>query len=395
MSKRVILTLVITAALSMFVFFFILYSFEIKIDIGKKSDKNVIEAQSLIDVQEDFELKSYEKEGVELYDKSVKSVVNITSVALRYTIFYEIVPSSGIGSGSIISNEGHILTNYHVIKEVYESKKGGSITITLYNQTKYDAYIIGIDPSTDLAVLKIKSDETFQPIEIAKSTNIKVGQHVYAIGNPFGLSGTLTQGIISSLGRSITAEDSTLIEDVIQTDAAINPGNSGGPLLDSHGRMIGVNTSIFTQSNGNIGIGFAISSNTVIKVVRDILEFGLVKRPDLGIKDYYLLSQLPTAVKKHLNFPDEGIVIITISEESPSYKAGLRHYKEIKPLRLGWNNYEIPVGGDIILEIGGEKINTYSDIKSIIKYKEFDENIELKILRNGKIQTIKVDLFEW
>ena len=393
MSKKHILGYVITAVSTIAGFFLVLYILGIKLDFQEKPAQ-ILNAQSSLNVEEEeLAIKDYEREAIEIYGNSIKSVVNITTIALRYNIFYNVIPSEGIGSGSIVSEEGHVLTNYHVIREVHESKSGGSITVTLHNQEKYDAKIIGVDPSTDMAVLKIQSDKKFIPIQIINSTNNKVGQRVYAIGNPFGLSGTLTQGIISSLERSINAQDGTLIEDVIQTDAAINPGNSGGPLLDSHGRMIGVNTSIFTQSNGNIGIGFAVSSNTVIKVVQDILKFGLVKRPELGIDEYYSLSQVPSAVREYFNFPKKGIAIIEIANGTPAEKAGLKEYQEIKRLRSFWNQYEIPVGGDIILEVDGKKIDSYNDIKSIIKYKDFGESVTLKILRDGEIKEVKVELF--
>ncbi len=398
MKKGHIITYIITGILGAFVFFLILYIFggRVNFDTNNQSGikENFASAQSTILIDEkNSELTNDEKEGVNLYNNAIKSVVNITTVALRYSIFYDIVPSEGLGSGSIISEDGHILTNFHVISEVYRSK-GGSITVTLYDQSKYDAQIVGIDPSTDLAVLKIKTDKKLVPIKIAKSTNIMVGQRVYAIGNPFGLSGTLTQGIISSLGRSIQAQDGTLIEDVIQTDAAINPGNSGGPLLDSKGRMIGINTSIFTQSNGNIGIGFAVSSNTLIKVVQDIIKFGLVKRPDLGIEDYYLLSQLPSVVREYFKFPSKGVVIIDIAPDSPAAKAGLKGATKVERIRVGWNKYEIPIGGDIIIGVDGKDIDTYNDIKSIIKYKNFGDKVELKIVRNGKTEKVNVELFE-
>lgn len=393
MSRKHILGYIITAFATIGGFFLVLYFFGIKLDIVEKPEK-LLNAQSSLNLKnEQFPIKDYERESIDIYQHSIKSVVNITTTALRYTIFYDVVPSEGIGSGSIVSEDGHVLTNYHVIKEVYESRSGGSITVTLHDQKKYDAKIVGVDPSTDLAVLKIQSDDAFNPIQIVESTDNKVGQRVYAIGNPFGLSGTLTQGIISSLGRSINAQDGTLIEDVIQTDAAINPGNSGGPLLDSHGRMIGVNTSIFTQSKGNIGIGFAVSSNTVIKVVQDILKFGLVKRPELGIEEYYPLSQVPSSVRDYFNFPDKGIAIIEVANGSSAERAGLREYREIKRLRSMWNRYEIPIGGDIILEVDGKEINSYNDIKSIIKYKDFGESVTLKILREGEIKEIDVELF--
>lgn len=397
MRKRNIFTYIITGLLSIFVFFLILYFFGFRIDTS--NDKyNTVKAQSQINInEEEVELSPYEKEGIEIYNNSVKSVVNISTTTLRYDFFLNVYPTGGIGSGSIITKSGHVLTNYHVIKDVYESQKGSSITITTSNKNKYEAEIVGVDPTTDLAVLKIKSNKKFIPLAITKSENIRVGQRVYAIGNPFGLSETLTQGIISSLGRTITATDGTLIEEVIQTDAAINPGNSGGPLLDSKGRMIGVNTSIFTKSDGSIGIGFAISSDIVIKVVEDILKFGLVKRPTLGIENYsFPLSTYPKKVYEYLGFPvSYGISFYKVLKGSPADKFGLRPFTQVVVVSGFFDRYEVPEDGDVIIEIDGKKVTAYSDIKNIIKYKNFGDEIELKIVRDKKIITLKIELFDW
>lgn len=396
MKKRTVLTIIITAVLSVFIFFLVLNLLGLKINFEKNNPitpTHKINADNNLKINnEKITYSNEEKSSISLYENNVESVVNITTKSFRYTWFYEVVPSGGIGSGSIITPEGHILTNYHVIRDVHQNSRNSSIIVTLYNQKKYEASIVGVDPSTDLAVLKIDAGKSLKPIEITTTHEIKVGQRVYAIGNPFGLSGTFTQGIISSLGRSITAQDNTLIEDVIQTDAAINPGNSGGPLLDSKGRMIGVNTSIFTQSKGNIGIGFAVSSDTVVKVVQDILKFGLVKRPKLGIKDYYLISQLSPDIINHLGYPENGVVVVALNKNSPAEDAGIKSASSSVRIRQGWNVYELPVGGDIILEIDGQKIDSYTDIKSIIKYKEFNETVTIKIWRDGNIKTIKVKL---
>ncbi len=394
MKKNKILPYLLTIIFTILCIVLILYIFDIRINFSKGNSRTV-NAQSEIEVSTQQQaIRNSEEEAINLYNNNITSVVNITTVVMRYNFFFDVIPSEGLGSGSIVTEEGHVLTNYHVIADVYESQRGGSITVTLHDQTKYEADIVGVDPSTDLAVLKMKTEQQFKPIVIARSDNIQVGQRVYAIGNPFGLTGTLTQGIISSLGRTIQAQDGKLIEDVIQTDAAINPGNSGGPLLNSHGELIGVNTSIFTQSRGNIGIGFAVSSNTVIKVVDDILEFGLVRRPSLGIENYYVLSQVPDSVKEYLGFPDYGIAIIDVVPGSSGDSAGLRGATEHVRLRIRWNTYEIPVGGDIILEVDGNQVKTYNDLKSIIKYKEFGETIQLTIFRDEQKQKINVELAE-
>src|ERR1700675_5029523 len=222
-------------------------------------------------------LDTDEQNNISVYHKNIGSVVNVTSKAVAFDFFYGLVPQEGQGSGFIIDRDGHVLTNYHVIANARQ------VEVTLHNRKKYRATIVGTDRSHDLAIVQIKAPE-LSPMVLGDSKNLQVGQKVYAIGNPFGLAGTLTSGIVSSI-RSVQEPDGITIDEAIHTDAAINPGNSGGPLLNSHGEVIGINTMI--ASNGvqqSAGIGFAIPINTAKAVVNDLVTLGRVRRPALGIR---------------------------------------------------------------------------------------------------------------
>src|SRR5881392_404106 len=214
-----------------------------------------------------------EQNNISVYRKNIGSVVNITSKAVAFDFFYGLVPQEGQGSGFIIDREGHVLTNYHVIAEARQ------IEVTLHNRKKYRATVVGSDRSHDLAIIQIKVPD-LNPMVMGDSKNLQVGQKVYAIGNPFGLSGTLTSGIVSSI-RSVQEPEGVTIDEAIQTDAAINPGNSGGPLLNSRGEVIGINTMIASTPGvgQSAGIGFAIPINTAKAVLNDLLTLGKVRRP--------------------------------------------------------------------------------------------------------------------
>ena len=217
-----------------------------------------------------------EQNNIDVYRRVIPSVVNITSKTMGYDFFYGPVPEEGQGSGFIFDKEGHILTNYHVVGD------SAQLEVTLHNKKTYKATVIGRDRAHDLAVIQIKAPEVV-PVVLGESRNLQVGQKVFAIGNPFGLAGTMTRGIISSL-RPIRSPEGAYIEEAIQTDAAINPGNSGGPLLNSHGEVIGINSMIATGgSNQSAGIGFAIPINTAKAVLNDLITLGTVRRPSLGI----------------------------------------------------------------------------------------------------------------
>jgi len=221
-------------------------------------------------------LDSEEQNNISVYHKNIQSVVNITSRAMAFDFFNGLVPQEGQGSGFIIDKAGHVLTNYHVIADARQ------VEVTLHNRKKYRATVVGTDRSHDLAVIQIKASD-LSPMVLGDSKNLQVGQKVYAIGNPFGLSGTLTLGIVSSI-RSVQEPDGMMIDEAIQTDAAINPGNSGGPLLNNHGEVIGINTMIASNVGQSAGIGFAIPINTAKAVLNDLVTLGRVRRPALGIR---------------------------------------------------------------------------------------------------------------
>src|SRR4051812_23527372 len=252
-------------------------------DVSMASTTSPSAAAALADVNSD------ERNNIEIYEKYGKGVVNITTTTLEYDFFLRPVPmESGTGSGAIIDSQGHIITNFHVVRNAQQ------LEVTLPDKTKHNAKVIGADPNNDLAVIQIDAPkEKFTPIPLGTSNGLMVGQKVLAIGNPYGLERTLTTGIISSLGRSIQAENGRVIEDIIQTDAAINPGNSGGPLLNSSGEIIGINTAIFSPANsGNIGIGFAIPVDTVNRITKDLITLGYVPHATLGVSQSLALTDV-------------------------------------------------------------------------------------------------------
>lgn len=289
----------------------------------------------------------HESGVINLFESAAPSVVFITTSTLARTGMSMDVTEMprGTGTGFMWDELGHIVTNYHVIEG------GDRFTVTLGDQTSYDAKVVGRAPNKDLAVLKIQADDKIKALPIGRSDNLKVGQFAYAIGNPFGFDQTLTTGVISALGREITSVMGTKIYDVIQTDAAINPGNSGGPLLDSSGRLIGVNTAIFSPSGAYSGIGFSIPVNVVNIVVPDLIEYGQLRRPIMGIE---LVNQ------NYVKQP--GAMISKIIEDSPADTAGLLGLSRSSSgsilagdLIIGIDNYEITSGIDLIETL--EKFN--------------------------------------
>jgi len=321
-------------------------------------------------------LTQEEKINIRVFEEASPSVVNITTTTLIRD-FFSIYPQKGAGSGSIIDPSGYILTNYHVVEGANE------ITVTLYNGKKYQATFVGADPENDIAIIKIEPEEPLKPLPLGDSDNLKVGQKVYAIGNPFGLNSTLTTGIISALGRPLSTEEGRVIENVIQTDAPINPGNSGGPLLDTNGRMIGINTAIFTPSGGSVGIGFAIPVNTAKEIIPDLITYGRVRRPYLGIVGIPLWPSLSEA----LGLPvDRGILVSEVIKGGPADRAGIKG--GTKPVLI--SDTIVYLGGDIILKINGIKVGSMRDIKKALKGLKEGSKVPVVILRGKRIKRLFV-----
>jgi S1-C subfamily serine protease len=324
-------------------------------------------------------LDAEEQNNIEVYHKNIGSVVNITSRAVTFDFFYGLVPEEGQGSGFVIDKEGHILTNFHVIAEARK------VEVTLHNRKKYTATIVGTDRSHDLAVVQIKAPD-LQPMTLGDSTHLQVGQKVYAIGNPFGLSGTLTRGIVSSI-RQVQEPDGMYIDDAIQTDAAINPGNSGGPLLNWHGEVIGINTMIASNVGQSAGIGFAIPINTAKAVLNDLVTLGRVRRPALGVRtipvDPDLASQMGLSA-------DYGLLIVQVVSGGAADRAGLRGGTE----RAFLGNVPIMIGGDLIVAIDGEKIQDQQDLAQIMNKHRAGDAVKITIYRAKKKMDVQVALGE-
>ena len=293
------------------------------------------------------DLTAEERATINLFEKASRSVAFITTTNVRMDFFTRNVTEipRGTGSGFVWDQKGNIVTNYHVIQGADKAK------VTLANGEIYQAELVGYAPEKDLAVLRIEAPrKELLPIPVGTSNDLLVGQSVYAIGNPFGLDQTLTTGIVSALGREINSVAGIPIRDVIQTDAAINPGNSGGPLLDSSGRLIGVNTAIYSPSGASAGIGFSIPADVVNWVVPELIQYGKIKRPSLGVE---LAS---SSITSRLGL--KGALIIDIVEGSPAEKAGLRPTRrdrsgaiQLGDLIVGINNTKIASGNDLILEL--------------------------------------------
>ena len=322
-----------------------------------------------------------EQNNINVYRRVLPSVVNITSRAVIFNFFYGTVPQEGQGSGFILDKAGHVLTNYHVV-----AGANRGIEVKLSNKRSFKATVVGTDKVHDLALLKIDAPN-LQPVTLADSSQIAVGEKVYAIGNPFGLSGTMTQGIISSI-RSIRNGDGAPIEDAIQTDAAINPGNSGGPLLNSHGEVIGINTMI--ASNGaeqSSGIGFAIPINTAKAVLSDLTHFGEVRRPSLGIQSYAIGPDLAEQIGLAA---DSGVLIQKVTPGGAAERAGLRGGNE-----QAWvGNQPIMLGGDLIVAIDGQQVTDPQDISVIMDKHQAGDTVNVTVFRGRRQITLKVTLGE-
>jgi S1-C subfamily serine protease len=322
-----------------------------------------------------------EQNNIAVYKRVLPSVVNITSTTLVFNFFEGVVPQHGQGSGFVLDKAGHVLTNFHVIDG---ANRG--IEVALSNKRRYPAKVIGTDKVHDLALLQIDAKD-LEPVTLADSSQLSVGQKVYAIGNPFGLAGTMTRGIISSI-RSIRGSGGSPIEDAIQTDAAINPGNSGGPLLNSRGEVIGINTAIFSNgADQSSGIGFAIPINTAKAVLSDLSRYGRVKRPSLGIVSFGigpdLASQMELAV-------DSGVLIQKVVPGGAAERAGLHGGNQ----QAYVGNTPIMLGGDLIVAIDGKEVADPQDINAIMDKHQAGDTISVTIYRGRHQMTVKLVLGE-
>jgi S1-C subfamily serine protease len=311
-------------------------------------------------------LAADELANVELFKKASPSVVHITSLAAQRDMFSPAVQQvpRGTGTGFVWDAAGHIVTNFHVIQGANGAR------VTLADQSTYDATLVGYFADRDLAVLKINAPkDKLPPLAVGTSRDLLVGQRVYAIGNPFGLDQTLTIGIVSALNREIESFNNRTIRGVVQTDAAINPGNSGGPLLDSAGRLIGVNTQIASPSGASAGIGFAIPADEVNRIVPRLIRDGRFVRPAIGV------SAGPSNLQRALQLP-QGVVIVQVGNGSPAAKAGLQ------PVRRG-NRGEV-VGGDVITAINDEPVKDLDDMLSVLERRQPGETVALSVWRDGR-----------
>ena len=325
-----------------------------------------------------------EKQNISVYETTNDAVVNITTETVGVNWFLEPIPQEGgSGSGSIIDSRGYILTNTHVIEDATK------IFVSLSDGSQYSAKVIGVDRENDLAVLKFDPPANTQltTIKFGDSDGLKVGQRVLAIGNPFGLTRTLTVGIVSALGRPIQTDKNVIIKNMIQTDTAINPGNSGGPLLDSEGKMIGINTMIYSTSGSSAGVGFAVPINTAKRVVAEIIKYGKVRRASIDAE----LVQLNASIANYADLSvQRGSLVSRVKKDSTAERAGLRGGANAVRYGIGRRAAVIYLGGDIITEIAGQAVSNLSEYYAILEDKKPNESITVTVLRGDK--TVKLNL---
>ncbi len=326
-----------------------------------------------------------EKQNISVYEKCSPAVVNINTQVTGVNWFLEpIVQDGGSGSGSIIDKRGYVLTNVHVIKGA------SKIYVSLSDGTQYEAKIIGQDADSDLAVIKFEppKDTELQTIAFGDSTKLKVGQKVIAIGNPYGFDRTMTTGIISALGRPLKdSSTNRIIRNMIQTDTAINPGNSGGPLLDTNGRMIGINTMIYSNSGSSAGIGFSVPAETAVRVASDLLKYGKVRRGTLELSVVQLNNTIAEYARLDIN---RGLLVSRTTKGGNAEKAGV--IQGTQGVRYGYSNSIIYLGGDIITKIDNIEIATIADYYSALESKRPGDTVTITLHRNGKDREVQITL---
>jgi S1-C subfamily serine protease len=327
------------------------------------------------------DLTADERVHIAVYETANRSVVNITTLSARSRGLFMIeVPSEGAGSGSVLDKEGHIVTNRHVLEGARE------IEVTLFDGKSYEATVVGDDASSDLAVIRVAAPpESLAPVVFGDSTRLRVGQRVYAIGNPFGLDRTMTTGIVSSLNRSLPSRNQRTIKSIIQIDAAVNPGNSGGPLLDSHSRVIGMNTAIASATGQNTGVGFAIPAATILRIVPQLISQGRVIRPGIGIAQ--------------VERTDHGLRILELIPDGPAEQAGLQGPRlNRERRRQGPFVYESTTidrtAADLIVGIDGQPVTTADELLTWIESKRPGDEVVLAIIRGGQEVAVRVKLGE-
>jgi S1-C subfamily serine protease len=319
-----------------------------------------------------------ERVNIAVYENCNRSVVNISTKVVNQSMMLFESTEEGAGSGSVLDKQGHILTNYHVVEGARE------IEVTLFDGKSYDARMVGRDASSDVAVLRVNAPaESLFPIRFGDSSHLKVGQRVFALGNPFGLDRTLTTGIVSSLNRALPSRNNRTIKSIIQIDAAINPGNSGGPLLDSHGRLIGMNYAIASRTGQNTGVGFAIPVGIVARVVPQLIQRGHVIRPDTGITRVYQ--------------SERGLLVATMTPGGPAEKAGLRGIRIARQKkRQGPFVYETETvdrsAADLIVAVDGQRVKSADDFLDLVEAKRPGEEVKLTIVRQGREQDLRLRL---
>ena len=326
-----------------------------------------------------------ERRIVGVYDRVSPSVVSITTQVMRPDFFFNVVPEEGSGSGFVLDKDGHILTNYHVIEGAER------IEVAFGDQLSAPADIVGYDARNDVAVLKVNlPPAALEPVVLGESDNLQVGQWAIAIGNPFGQFGrTLTTGVISALGRTLQGPDGRSISDVIQTDAAINKGNSGGPLLDSSGRVIGINSAIFSPTGTNAGVGFALPVDTIKRMLPDLLSVGRYRHPWLGVRYAYNIS---AGLAEVLKLPtNTGLLLVQLYETSPLAGAGVLGAQRQDVI----GNQRVYTGGDILIAADGQAIGNLDQLESLLeKNYRVGDSVTLTIIREGQTKEVTVELVE-